>query len=181
MTDQTDIGDLLTRTYRIAHAVGVEPMRVLVVDDDEGTLKLIEAILKREKQEFITDLVDNAHEAETKLRKNKYDLVIMDEVLRDGRGCDIVEKLIRDGIKLPWILISGVVGDDERGNLERKARSLLAQGVLWKDGAGWRWLQLPTIIRMAVHQFRQHFGNLPPLCKHAKSAIMASIANFLHL
>lgn len=181
MSDTTNIGEMLKRTYRIAHAVGVEPMRILVVDDDQGTLDLIEAILRRERQEFITELVNNARDAEERMRLHKYDLVIMDEVLRDGRGCDIVEKLIRDGIKLPWILISGVVGDDELGNLERKARSLLAQGVLWKDGAGGRWLQLPTIIRMAVHQFRQHFGNLPPLCKHAKAAIMASIANFLHL
>lgn len=181
MSDTTNIGEMLKRTYRIAHAVGVEPMRILVVDDDRGTLDLIEAILKRERQEFITELVDNGIEAESRLRANKYDLVIMDEILREGSGCAIVEKLIHEGIRLPWILISGVVGPEERGNLERKARSLSAQGVLWKDGTGGRWLQLPTIIRMAVHQFREHFGNLPPLCKHAKAAILASITNILHL
>lgn len=180
MSDTTDIGELLKSAYRIAHAVGVEPMRVLVVDDDQGTLDLIEAILKREKQEFITELVDNAREAESRLRRERYDLVIMDEVLRDGRGCEVVEKLIWEGRKLPWILISGVVGEDERGNLERKARSLLAQGVLWKDGAGGRWLQLPTIIRMAVNQFRANFGNLPPLGKHAKAALSAAAINLFH-
>ena len=138
----------------LAHEVGCVPLHVLVVDDHEPLQLLIQSILTQDSQEFLIDTAATGAKAESLIQQNQYDLVLVDEILPDTRGCKLVEKFMGEGRMLPWILITGVVGD--RAKLENNARRLNAQSVIWKSGNHGDLKQLPTFIRMAVFHFRLH-------------------------
>jgi DNA-binding NarL/FixJ family response regulator len=149
-----DFSELVKRSHALAKAIGIEPMRVLVVDDNEGMRALIRAALARENQEFIVDECITGEDAEKRLRSERFDLAIIDQVLPGKHGIEVVRDLEREGAKFSWILVSGYV--DERGNLEREARALGAHTVL-KKGVGIEWFslkQLAATIRCAIQAWR---------------------------
>jgi two-component system, OmpR family, KDP operon response regulator KdpE len=83
--------------------------RVLVVDDEPQILRALRASLRGAG--YVVDTAETAEAALTQLAVSPPDAVIVDLVLPDGRGTDVVREL-RTWSNMPVIVLS-VVGDEE--------------------------------------------------------------------
>ncbi len=80
-------------------------MRILVVDDDVGLLKLIVRVLHDEA--YAVDTASTGEEARTLALVNDYDGIILDLHLGDRHGFEILQELRRAGRSTPVLLYSG--------------------------------------------------------------------------
>ncbi len=79
-------------------------MKILVVEDNQSMLDLIETTLKQEN--FIVDRAEDGEMALEKIKKNKYDLVVLDIILPKKDGFSIIVTLRALGKKTPILAIS---------------------------------------------------------------------------
>jgi len=91
-------------------------MRILVVDDDAGILKLIARVLRDEA--YAVDTASSGEEGRTLALVNDYDGIILDLQLGDRHGFEILQELRRNGRHTPILLYSG------RGDTETIVRGL---------------------------------------------------------
>jgi DNA-binding response OmpR family regulator len=80
-------------------------MRVLVIEDDKQTAKLIRSVLMESG-----DAVDLAHtgaDARPLARMNDYDVIILDLALPDANGVEILQELRREGRTVPVLVLTG--------------------------------------------------------------------------
>jgi DNA-binding response OmpR family regulator len=80
-------------------------MRILVVDDDLGLLKLIVRVLHDEA--YAVDTASTGEEGRTLALVNDYDGIILDLQLGDRHGFEILQELRRSGRHTPVLLYSG--------------------------------------------------------------------------
>jgi two-component system KDP operon response regulator KdpE len=80
------------------------PLRVLVVDDDPGTLRFLHVSL--ESQGYIVATATDAQTALDMVRRHTADLVVLDLVLRDMDGLDVLRQIRDSGETLPIIILS---------------------------------------------------------------------------
>jgi DNA-binding response OmpR family regulator len=80
-------------------------MRILIVDDDQGILKLISRVLRDEA--YAVDTASTGEEARTLALVNEYDGIILDLQLGDRHGFEILQELRRNGRHTPVLLYSG--------------------------------------------------------------------------
>lgn len=76
---------------------------ILIIEDNEINMKLFADILEA-KSYSVTKIYDGK-EGYEEIKKQKYDLVILDIQLPSMNGFEILEKLYDDAIELPKILI----------------------------------------------------------------------------
>lgn len=91
-------------------------MRVLVVEDDVVTAARIEIVLQGE--DFICDL---AHRGEVGVQYGKlhsYDIILLDLMLPDMHGYEVLQKLREAGVNTPVLILSGL------GELDDKIKGL---------------------------------------------------------
>lgn len=81
-------------------------MRILVVDDDAGLLKLITRVLRDEA--YAVDTASTGEEARTLALVNDYDGIVLDLQLGDRHGFEILQELRRNGRHTPVLLYSGL-------------------------------------------------------------------------
>ncbi|MCL2672963.1 MAG: response regulator transcription factor [Alphaproteobacteria bacterium] len=87
-------------------------MRVLLVEDDRAMAQNIEAILKRENI-----VVDTSALGEDGLEIGKiydYDLIILDLMLPDMDGYEVLKQLRSSKIRTPVLILSGLNGPDKK-------------------------------------------------------------------
>jgi DNA-binding response OmpR family regulator len=92
------------------------PVRILVVDDEPDTVGLIEITLK--PAGFLIDKVFSAEEALDRIRSDSFDLLLLDVMMPDMDGFEIVEKLREESTPLPpflFLTAKGRLVDVERG------------------------------------------------------------------
>src|SRR5437867_11634003 len=77
--------------------------KILLIDDDE----LIRTIYKKQfdTSGFETDVAANGAEALAAVPKIKYDLILLDIVLPDMNGLDVLKKIKGDGVNKDTIVI----------------------------------------------------------------------------
>jgi len=80
-------------------------MRILVVDDDPGILKLLARILRDDA--YTVDLAASGEEARMLAFVNEYDGIILDLQLGDRHGFEILQELRSKGHATPVLLYSG--------------------------------------------------------------------------
>lgn len=81
-------------------------MRVLLVEDDSSVAKSIEMILKSEGYMVeTTDLGEDAYELG---KFYDYDIVILDLMLPDMHGYEVLKKLRADKVNVPILILSGL-------------------------------------------------------------------------
>ncbi len=78
--------------------------RLLIVDDESDIRRLYSLVLSEEGYEV--DTAASALEAEQKLTGNNYDLVLLDIMLKNENGLDLLQKIVRDRHDLPVVLCS---------------------------------------------------------------------------
>jgi len=88
------------------------PKKILAVDDERTTLKLIEQALSSQGYDIL--LASNGEEALAVAKKENPDLVLMDLMLPDIEGGEVVRRLraIPATAEIPVIILSGIVQPD---------------------------------------------------------------------
>jgi two-component system, cell cycle response regulator CtrA len=82
-------------------------MRVLLVEDEPTTATIVQAAL--ETADFTCDTA-NLGEIGLALAKSftDYDIIILDLMLPDIKGQDLLQRLRRDGVQTPVLILSGL-------------------------------------------------------------------------
>lgn len=78
---------------------------VLIVDDDPSICKLLEKILR--SNDLLPSIATCGKDALNILKNNTFDAILMDIMLGDMEGFDIVKDLRSHGINTPIMIISG--------------------------------------------------------------------------
>ena len=87
-------------------------MRVLLVEDDKATAQTIETVLKKEGM-----VVDTSVLGEDGLEIGKlydYDVIILDLMLPDMDGYEVLKRLRDAKIATPVLILSGLSGTDKK-------------------------------------------------------------------
>jgi len=88
--------------------VQTEPIRVLLVDDDQGDFEMIRVMLsKTEHQEFKLDWVSTFEEAMDAFEADDHDVYFLDYFLEDRTGLDLLKEAKAKGITAPIIMLTG--------------------------------------------------------------------------
>lgn len=85
---------------------------VLVVDDDKAILRTFSRILQ--KAGFSTETADNGKEALEKVQTRTYDIALIDMILGDSNGLDLLPKIEECSPKTVKIMITGADSAEKR-------------------------------------------------------------------
>ena len=85
-------------------------MKILIVEDNEMNMKLFSDILTYQK--YDTDKAFNGQEAYDKIKNNEYNLIILDIQLPIMDGFSVLEKLRKEKIQIPKVLIASACAMD---------------------------------------------------------------------
>jgi two-component system cell cycle response regulator CtrA len=91
-------------------------MRVLLVEDDENTAKSIQIMLKSEG--FIVDATDMGEDGLEIGKLYDYDIIVLDLILPDMDGHEVLKRLRAAKIETPILILSGL------GEMESKIKGL---------------------------------------------------------
>ena len=87
-------------------------MRVLIVEDDSATARMVEAILKAEG--FICDTTDLGEDGLEIGKIYDYDLIILDILLPDIDGYEVLRRLRGAKVETPTLILSGLAEPDSK-------------------------------------------------------------------
>ena len=85
---------------------------VLVVDDDRAILRTFSRILQRAG--FSTETAENGKEALKKIQSRTFDVALIDVVLGDSNGLDLLPKIEESSPKTVKIMITGTDSTEKR-------------------------------------------------------------------
>jgi DNA-binding response OmpR family regulator len=79
-------------------------MYILIIDDNEELLYALEQLLKGAS--YHVDLAKNLREGEYSISQKKYDLILLDWMLPDGDGVDLLSRIRYENIRTPVLFFS---------------------------------------------------------------------------
>ncbi len=85
-------------------------MRVLFVEDDQSSAQAIELMLR--EVGHACDQTDLGEQAIELAKTNDYDLILLDVMLPDIDGYEVIERLRADKVRTPYLIQSGLVDRD---------------------------------------------------------------------
>ena len=85
---------------------------VLVIDDDKSILRTFTRILQRAG--YSTETAENGKEALDKIQARNYDAALIDVVLGDGNGLDLLPKIEENSPKTVKIVVTGADSTEKR-------------------------------------------------------------------
>jgi signal transduction histidine kinase len=139
----TSAGTVITAKSGVLPEAKVK-LRVLLVEDDTADAELILRALRDSGFEVISELVQSADDFRRAVRLNCPDVVLADYNLPQWTGMEAFEMLRHEGVDVPLILVSGVLGDV-------KAVECIKQGAtdcVLKDSLS----RLPPSVRRALQE-----------------------------
>lgn len=99
------------------------PPVALLVDDDVAFTSTIERAMK--DQPVILDVAHDAPEAIRMLSSKKYNGLVLDLVLEDGSGFDVLQHIRTAGIKLPTVIVTNKLPSFVREMLDEEQVKLV--------------------------------------------------------
>jgi two-component system, cell cycle response regulator CtrA len=93
-------------------AAGAAPMRVLLVEDDSATAKSIELMLKSEG--YVCDSTDLGEDGLEIGKLYDYDIIILDLMLPDIDGYEVLRRLRASNVETPVLILSGMAELDAK-------------------------------------------------------------------
>lgn len=88
------------------------PLRLLIVEDSQKDAMLLVHELRRAGYEVTFERVDTSETMKAALDNQAWDLVIADYTMPQFRGTDALELLKKSGLDIPFIFVSGTIGED---------------------------------------------------------------------
>ena len=88
------------------------PLRLLIVEDSEDDALLLERELTKNGYDLDCQRVDTLEALQSALAANKWDIVISDLIMRRFSGLDALRIYKESGIDIPFIIVSGKIGED---------------------------------------------------------------------
>ena len=85
---------------------------VLLVDDDKSILRTFTRILQRAG--YSTETAENGKEALDKIQARNYDAALIDVVLGDSNGLDLLPKIEENSPKTVKIIVTGADSTEKR-------------------------------------------------------------------
>ena len=79
--------------------------KVLIVDDDPAICKLLEKVMK--SNELDPTIAMSGKEALNIIKNHTFDIILMDVMLGDMEGFDVIKKIRNQGISTPVMIVSG--------------------------------------------------------------------------
>ncbi len=106
-----------------------ELLRILVVDDERDTLDLIDLTLSSAGYEI--HLANNGAESLEKIRKDKFDVILLDIMMPDMTGFDVLRTLNQERNDLPPVifLTAKSLPEDREMGLQLGAKDFLIKPV----------------------------------------------------
>jgi PAS domain S-box-containing protein len=92
---------IIQAAKKIAEQVNAKPLRILYVEDDFDLSQIVISILQQEAEVLG---VQTTHEALAALSQQKFDLVLLDLVLPDGYGADLIPEVTKQ--QIPIVIFS---------------------------------------------------------------------------
>jgi DNA-binding NtrC family response regulator len=89
-----------------------QPIRVLIVEDSENDALLLVRELRRGGFDLKFKRVETAEAMAAALAQKTWDLVISDYSMPHFSGTAALELLKQCGLDLPFIIVSGTIGED---------------------------------------------------------------------
>lgn len=86
--------------------------RILVVDDDEGILKLIKKFLERNN--FIVSTSSSSVEALKLVTYGNFDLIILDVMMPELTGIEFSKEIRSNADKIPIVILTALCSDKDR-------------------------------------------------------------------
>src|SRR6266849_736522 len=127
-----------------AKPVRKRPLRVLFIEDNPADVELCLHELKKAGLEVRADVVETPEQFAERLREKSYDIILADYLLYDWTGMDAFDLLRKQGHDLPFLLLTGALG-------EEKAVECIQKGIsdyILKD----RLARLPAAICRALEE-----------------------------
>lgn len=90
--------------------------KILVVDDEQSLSRVVSTKLR--KDGFEADVANDGQEALDMILKNNYDLILLDLIMPEKTGFDVLEEMKAKGIKTPVIVTSNLSGPEDRKKVE---------------------------------------------------------------
>lgn len=87
-------------------------MRILLIEDDTSTAKSIELSLAAEG--IVCDITTKGEEGLEFVKIYEYDIIILDMMLPDISGFEILRELRKANVKTPVMILSGLTGSDSK-------------------------------------------------------------------
>ncbi|MDO8281902.1 MAG: diguanylate cyclase [Thermodesulfovibrionia bacterium] len=148
---------------------------ILIVEDEEGLNSLIKKVLKREG--FVTEGVLNGEDAIRRISDDPDVILLLDFVLPDMTGKEVIDSLAKNGIKVPFIIMTGH-GDE---NLAVDMMKLGAKDYIVKGSelAG----ILPHVLHRVVYEIEQEYKLIEAqkanLEKQAELSVLFNVSSAL--
>lgn len=79
-------------------------MHILIIDDNEELLYALQQLLR--DAHYHVDIAKTLREGDERIGEKKYDLILLDWMLPDGSGIDLLIRLRREKIRTPILLFS---------------------------------------------------------------------------
>lgn len=79
--------------------------KILIIDDDPAIRKLLKKVMHSNEMESTT--ADSGMAALRLLSENTYDLILIDIMLGDMEGFEVIKRIRNQGIKTPVMIVSG--------------------------------------------------------------------------
>ncbi len=87
-------------------------LRVLLLENDKDDAELCVRTLEREGLQISADVVQTPQEFRALLGSKDYDVILADHNLAGWTGMDALRLLQREGIDIPFIVVTGVLGEE---------------------------------------------------------------------
>jgi PAS domain S-box-containing protein len=87
-------------------------IRILVAEEDSAFLKMIEDSLKESRGLYEVEKVSSGEECLKRLQDEKFDILLLDHLLRDGKGLNWLRRFNEMGIGIPTVFVTAT-GDPQ--------------------------------------------------------------------